>query len=152
MLSIYHILVMMSIFYVNRQQYWKCIWTIIITANAHGKQAVSAKLPQLCFQWHWAGNELVFKSPPHTQFYVGWLESRVAVDCFTVWPFHSVTILAPTCWLKLRMTLLRWRIFGSGGGEVGGLPLFGGGGGGGWKHYYYFVPFTDLGSRGYFSV
>ena len=40
---------MMWIFYIDWQQYWKCDWTMNIGANrnAHGKQTVSTKQPQV---------------------------------------------------------------------------------------------------------
>ena len=124
----------MWIFYIDKQQYWKCVWITNICVNAHSKWTVSTnpsdtydnlELPETS-ERSWAS----FQVTPHTQFCVGWLEIEVVVDCFTVRLFHSVTILAAACicCLKLYMTLLRWRVFGVGWG--GGLPWFGCG----WGH------------------
>ena len=44
MLSIHYVSVMMCIFYIDWQQYWKCDWIMNIGANAHGKRTVSTKL------------------------------------------------------------------------------------------------------------
>ena len=59
MLSINYVSVMMWIFYIDWQQYWKCYWILNIGANAHGKRTVSTKQPQhkwqtwqSGFQWH----------------------------------------------------------------------------------------------------
>ena len=75
MLSIHYISVMMWIFYIDRQQYWKCDWNVNIGTNAHhGKRTVSTKQPRVTdltvgFQWYQRGIEVVCKS----------------LDCFTVW-------------------------------------------------------------------
>ena len=64
---------MMRIFYIDWQQYWKYVRTMNIGANAHGKRAVSTlKIAtsdrldlrwQLGFQWHGIGIELILPSP-----------------------------------------------------------------------------------------
>ena len=59
MLSIHYVSVMMCIFDIDWQHYWKCDWILNIGANAHGKRTVSTKQPQhkwqtwqSGFQWH----------------------------------------------------------------------------------------------------
>ena len=49
MLLIHYVSIMMWIFYIDGQQYWKCDWTMNVGANlnAHGKQTVSTKQPQV---------------------------------------------------------------------------------------------------------
>ena len=64
---------MMRIFYIDWQQYWKYDRTMNIGANAHGKRAVSTlKIAtsdrldlrwQLGFQWHGIGIELILQVP-----------------------------------------------------------------------------------------
>ena len=83
MLSIPHVSIMMWIFYIDWQQYWKCDWTMNIGANrnAHGKQTVSTKQPQVTdltvgLPDIW-GTELVFKS----------------LDRFTVQPIFSTRLI-----------------------------------------------------------
>ena len=85
MLSIHNISIIMWILYIDKQQYWKCDWTINSGENAHGKRTVSVNGPK----WQtsvdsWVTSErheLVFKA--HTQFYVAWFDHRL---------FHSATI------------------------------------------------------------
>ena len=45
----HYVSIMMWIFYMDWQQYWKCDWNIDIGANrnAHGKWTVSTKQPQV---------------------------------------------------------------------------------------------------------
>ena len=47
-LSIYYVSIMIWIFFIDWQQYWKWDWTMNICANrnAHGKRTVSTKQPQ----------------------------------------------------------------------------------------------------------
>ena len=49
MLSVNYVSVMMWIFYIDWQQYWKCDWTMNTGANrnTHAKRTVSTKQPQV---------------------------------------------------------------------------------------------------------
>ena len=84
MLLIHYVSVMMWIFCMDWQQYWKYGWILNIGANAHGKRTVSTKQPQRKwqtwqsgFQWHRETCiELVFKS----------------LNSFTLRLFNSATI------------------------------------------------------------
>ena len=106
----YHVSIMMRIFYIDWQQHWECDRTMNIGANAHGELTVSTKQPQvtdfrwqLGFQWHRRGIELVLKS----------------LDCFTKWLFHSTTIfffffMLPHMYLLFETSpgwLQDWRVF-----------------------------------------
>ena len=53
-LSIHYVSIMMWIFYIDWQQYWKCGWTMNIGANrnAHGKRTVSTKQPHIAIPPH----------------------------------------------------------------------------------------------------
>ena len=70
MLPICYIPIIVWIFYVDRQQYWKCDWTINIRSNAHSKRTVSTKETQVTdfkvkhpvTSDRQRGNGLVFKS------------------------------------------------------------------------------------------
>ena len=101
----------------------------------------------MSFQWHRGASCQVTS---HIQFYVGWLESRVVVDCCTVRLFHIATILLVTCicCLKLYMALLRWRVFCGVGWGLTSICW--------WRtqlqFIFYLAPCTDLGNRGYFDV
>ena len=102
---------MMRIFYIDWQQYWKYDRTMNIGANAHGKRAVSTlKIAtsdrldlrwQLGFQWHGIGIELILPSP--------YLVPRL---------FHNATVSQCDHFLLLHMYMYLlfesspgWRVF-----------------------------------------
>ena len=54
----HYVSVMMCIFYIDWQHYWKCDWILNIGANAHGKQTVSTKQPQHKWQTWQASSDI----------------------------------------------------------------------------------------------
>ena len=125
---------MMRIFYIDWQQYWKYDRTMNIGANAHGKRAVSTlKIAtsdrldlrwQLGFQWHGIGIELILPSP--------YLVPRL---------FHNETVSQCDHFLLLHMYM--YLLFESSPGWRGFfLTQFGGGHSA--PMYLLFVPYTDL--------
>ena len=106
MLLIHYVSVMMWIFCMDWQQYWKYGWILNIGANAHGKRTVSTKQPQRkwqtwqsSFQWHRETCiELVFKS----------------LNSFTLRLFNSATIFLCYMYLCLKLNsnvfTVWWRI------------------------------------------
>ena len=110
MLSIHHISVMMWIFYIHWQQYWKCDWRLNIGANrnAHGKRTVSTKQPQVTDLTvglpDIGGTELVFKS----------------LDCFTVRPIFSTRLIT-----RMKSFFLFVCFFGGGrGAQLQGITIW----------------------------
>ena len=108
MLSILYVSVMMCIFYIDWQHYWKCDWILNISANAHGKQTVSTKQPQhkwqtwqSGFQWH---RRPVIELVLGTRLF----HSATVSQCDHFWMLHVFVV-----W-----NFTRFFFFGGGGGEL----------------------------------
>ena len=128
MLSIHHVSIMMWIFYIDWQQYWKCDCERECTwqRNSINKTAKSDRLDSWASR-HWRGIELIFKS----------------LDSFTVRPTFSTRFLIT----RMKRVFFFFFFWGWGGG--------GGGGGGDCSAPVYLLfgaVYRSQGRRGYLDV
>ena len=83
----HYVSIVMRIFYIDTQQYWKCHWTMDIGANAHGKRTVSTKQPQVTVRLEsWASNDIGKVSSKFLHH-----QTISQCDCFIVRPFLAAT-------------------------------------------------------------
>ena len=133
MLSTHYVSIMMWIFYIDRQQYWKCDWTINIGAtwNAHGKRTALTKQPTSERLDIWASRY--------------WRGSWASFQVTRL--IHSATIFSiqPGWWLEWRVLFV--------------LGFFWGGWGWGWwlggsarMHLIFGAVYQSQGRRGYLDV
>ena len=129
MLLIHYVSVMMCIFYIDWQQYWKCDWTMNIGANAHGKWTVSTKLPQHNWRQTWQSGFQWHRRGLH---WASFQVNRLFHSATIFWMLH--VLLHVFCYLKVTRLITRMDkeflcVCGSGKGvRVGGVVV----GMGGW--------------------
>ena len=100
MLSIHYVSVMMCIFYINCQHYWKWDWILNIGANAHGKQTTSTKQPQ----HKWQTWQSRFPVTSETCIELVWVtklfHSATVSHCDRFWILHVFVVWNFTIFLR----------------------------------------------------